>query len=61
MARDTLSGALAAAAELPADLAGPLVASARSAFVAGMQLTAWAGAAAAAVVAAVVVTVKLRR
>ncbi|HSK93392.1 MAG TPA: MFS transporter [Candidatus Angelobacter sp.] len=43
-ARDTLGGAVAVAAELPADAGGALLAAARDAFVAGMHVTALVGA-----------------
>jgi DHA2 family multidrug resistance protein-like MFS transporter len=44
-AHDTLGGAVSAAKSLPAPAAEALVTSAREAFVSGMHVTAWAGAA----------------
>jgi MFS transporter, DHA2 family, multidrug resistance protein len=58
-ARDTLGGAVGAAAQLPAELGGALLDAAREAFTQGMQLTA-ALSAAVAVGIAVAATVLLR-
>src|SRR5262245_37156729 len=53
VARDTLGGAVGVAEELPAELAGTLLASAQEAFTQGLQLTAALSAAIAAIVAGV--------
>lgn len=58
-ARDTLGGAVAAAAHLPTDLGLHLAAAARDAFSAALQVTAWI-CAVVSVLAAVVATVALR-
>jgi DHA2 family multidrug resistance protein-like MFS transporter len=60
VAADTLAGAHAAAAGLPADAGSALVDAATSAFVSGMQLAAWTGAA-LALAAALAAPVLLRR
>jgi DHA2 family multidrug resistance protein-like MFS transporter len=59
-ARDTLGGAIAVAAELPAQVGDALVAAARDAFIRGMQLTAAISAVGTAALA-VFVAVALRR
>jgi len=59
-AADTLAGAYAAAAGLPAQPGAELVGAATAAFVDGMQLSAWVGAALAAV-AALAAPILLRR
>ena len=59
-ARDTLGGAVAAATQLPDPLSAALLASAREAFVQGLQLTAVIGTAVLAGIA-VLVLVVLRR
>jgi DHA2 family multidrug resistance protein-like MFS transporter len=59
-AADTLAGAYAAAAGLPAQAGAELAGAATAAFVDGMQLSAWVGAALAAV-AALAAPILLRR
>jgi DHA2 family multidrug resistance protein-like MFS transporter len=56
-ARDTLGGAVAAAAQLPAESAGVLLSAAHRAFVAGMHLTALIAAGVAVAIAVVAMTV----
>jgi DHA2 family multidrug resistance protein-like MFS transporter len=59
IARDTLGGAVAAAAQLPGETGTALLATAREAFLHGLQLTAGISAAVAAVIA-VLATILLR-
>ncbi|WP_239162733.1 MFS transporter [Paractinoplanes rishiriensis] len=55
-ARETLSGALVAAGQMPGAAGAELVAAARSAFVAGLDVVAWAGVGLMVVAAVIAVT-----